>query len=446
MNKKLFRAFLFMSLLSSYAAGIAQLPISMQDAFQLASKGNRQLMVQTIEANKAAEAIKESKSYLLPSVLANGSYNVYGERPVIYLRNESAEGNKVNDVKFGGRYAFDGNIAATYSVVNGQLRSDVRKAIIDSKIQEQQVNLTDEDIAWQIGQIYLDILLMQENRISLVHSLQRNEHSLKDSRSLFLQGKNLKTDTLSNYISVQNLKSVLIKIENEISVKKKYLQHLLGLADSVEIVLTDSLDANIGSTFNLMEVESKAQENRKDLKMQKLLIEKNAEELNGLKAAFKPQLSAFAQYQFQNQSDNLKFGQYSFPRTSFIGLKASVPIYSGRRLRYKTNQLQLTQQQIEVQLADTRSRISIELEEVQTGLSSAYNDYGIQQQNVEAALINYTMMRDRYRNGLGSRLEVTDAEVALTKARLDLVRSIHLIRVKQLQLQKTIGTLNLKTS
>jgi outer membrane protein TolC len=431
--------------LFSSAAGLAQHVISMQDAFKLASKGNRQLIVQTIEANKSIEAVKESRSYLLPSVSANASYNVYGDRPVIYLRDESLEGNKVNNVKFGGRYAFDGNIVATYTVVNSQLRSDVRKAIIDSKIQKQQVNLTEEDIAWQIGQMYLDILLMQENKISLEHSMQRNEHSLKDSRSLFLQGKNLKTDTLSNYISVQNIKSALVKLENDIRVKKKYLQHVLGITDSVEVVLADSLGADIHSMISSFESVAAAQENRKDLKMQELLIEKNVEELIGMKAAFKPQLSAVAQYQLQNQSDNFKFGQYSFPRTSFVGLRASLPIYTGKRLRYKTTQLQLARQQREVQLADMRSRITTELEAVRADLSSAYSDYAIQQQNVEAAQINYTMMRDRYRNGLGTRLDVTDAEVALTRAKLDLVRSIHLIRVKQLQMQKSTGTLKLDT-
>jgi len=234
-----------------------------------------------------------------------------------------------------------------------------------------------------------------------------------------------------------------LKIENEITVKKKYLKHVLGVEDSTRIELADSLapDMNLNSVTSA--VTSIAEDNRKDMKLQKLLIDRTEEELTGLKASFKPQLTALAQYQIQNQSDNLKLSGYNFPRTSFVGLRASVPIYTGKRLRYKTAQLEFLKQQTEIQLAETKSKIKTELESVSSDLISAYNDHEIRKQNVDAALINYTMMSARYRNGLGTRLEVTDAEVALTKARLDLIESVHLIKVKQLQLQKTTGTLKL---
>lgn len=443
MKNVFIKALLFMPLVSLPVIATAQLIIDMQDAFELASKGNRRLLIERIGVRKANEAINESKSYLLPAVSANAGYNAFGERPVIYLRNEAVDGNKVADVRFGGRYTFDGSVTASYPVVSGSARSEARKARIESRIQEQQVSLTEEDIAWEVGNLYLDILLMQANRTSIEHSLQRNEHSLKDSRSLFLQGKHLKTDTLSNYISVQNLRSALLTIENEIIVKKMYFKHVLGVEDSTQIELADSLAPDMNLNFVTSAAMSIAEDNRKEMKLQKLLIDRTEEELMGLKASFKPQLTALAQYQIQNQSDNLKLSGYNFPRTSFVGLRASVPIYAGKRLRHKTSQLEFLKQQNEIQLAEIKSKIKTELESVSSDLISAYNEHAIRKQNVDAALTNYTMMSDRYRNGLGTRLEVTDAEVALTKARLDLIKSVHLIKVKQLQLQKTTGTLKL---
>lgn len=49
----------------------------------MAAKGNRQLQIKWLESQKMAEAVKEAQSFLLPSVVANGSYNIYGERPEI---------------------------------------------------------------------------------------------------------------------------------------------------------------------------------------------------------------------------------------------------------------------------------------------------------------------------------------------------------------------------
>ncbi|HEY0732569.1 MAG TPA: TolC family protein, partial [Chitinophagaceae bacterium] len=81
--------------------------ITLKEALQLASKGNRQLQIQVLQNQKMEEIVKEAKSFLLPTVSLNTTYSIYGERPVIYLRNETAA-QKVNDVKFGGRFVFDG--------------------------------------------------------------------------------------------------------------------------------------------------------------------------------------------------------------------------------------------------------------------------------------------------------------------------------------------------
>ena len=61
--------------------------------------------------NQKKEAIKEAESFLRPSVALNSSYNVFAERPVIYLRNETAS-PKVNDVKYGGSFAFAGAVTS----------------------------------------------------------------------------------------------------------------------------------------------------------------------------------------------------------------------------------------------------------------------------------------------------------------------------------------------
>ena len=165
--------------------------------------------------------------------------------------------------------------------------------------------------------------------------------------------------------------------------------------------------------------------------------------MQGVKASFRPQLSAIAQYQVQNQSDNLKLWNYAFPRTSFAGLKLSIPLFSGNRLKYRSSQSQLTIQQNELALTELENKIQTEIVTLSANLQEAYNQWSIQQQNVEAAQINYSMMNDRYRYGLGNRLELTDSELALTKAKLDNLQSVFSIRLIELQFKKAIGILKL---
>ncbi len=418
--------------------------LSLQEALQMASKGNRQLQIQWLENRKAAEAVKETKSFLLPTVTANGGYTVYGERPVIYLRNESGS-PKLDDVKYGGRFSIDGNVAANYPLINPGLRSNIRLAGINEQIRRQETKGTEEQLALQISQLYLTVLMNKEQVLVLEQSLLRNERALKDSRSLFLQGKNLKTDTLSNYISVQNLKASVSSLQNNINVLSVQLKQLMGVEDNMNFVFTDSL--SLGSAENNFPVSSAglsiAYDNRKDIRVQALQIDQGKEQLQKEKANFKPQLWAVAQYQVQSQADNLKIWNYGFPRTSFAGVKLSIPIYSGNRVKYKTAQSDLSIKQNEMALTELKSSIQTELISLHANLQEARNQWQLQQQNVDAAQINYTMMNDRYRFGLGNRLELTDAELGLTKAKLDQLQAIFSIRLIELQLKKAMGILKL---
>ncbi len=251
-------------------------PLSLHEALQLASKGNRQLQIKWLESEKATEAVKEAQSFLLPSVAANGSYNIYGERPVIYLRNEVAS-PKLNDVKFGGRFAFDANINASYPLLNPVLKSNVRLTGFHEKISRQEIKATAEDLALTISQLYLSILMNKEQQAVLSQSLLRNEQALNDSRSLFLQGKSLKTDTLSNYISVQNLKAGIAALESNYAVLSVQLKQLMGIEDGSEFTLTDSLGF-AGEKLNITSTGlSIALENRTDVQMQALRIDQSKE-------------------------------------------------------------------------------------------------------------------------------------------------------------------------
>ncbi len=84
-----------------------------------------------------------------------------------------------------------------------------------------------------------------------------------------------------------------------------------------------------------------------------------------------------------------------------------------------------------------------ELVTYSSNLQEAYNQWEIQQQNVTAAEISYSMMNDLYHYGLGTRLEFNDAELALTKAKLNNLQAVYTIKIFELQLKKSMGILQL---
>lgn len=443
MKKNLSLFFFLLCLLGVNESDAQTKELSLQQVLQEASKNNRQIQLRWLETRKAAEAVKEARSWLTPAVSGNASYNLFTERPVIYLRNENNT-PELSDVKFGGRYGFDGNLTASYPVLHPVLKSNIRLAVINETVRKTEATDTEEQLALSISQLYLTMLMKQEQMKLLLQSQQRNEKALKDSRSLFSQGKHLKTDTLTNFIAVQNLRASASALENNIRILSSQLKQLLGMEDSITLALTDSLVLN--NHAELLQNhpdDSAAIGNRQDIKLQSLFIRRMKEQVQNEKAAFTPQLWAMAQYQVQMQSDKIQFNNNSLPRTSWIGVRLNIPLYAGNRLKYKTTQANIAVKQAEIILTELKRTVQTELNSVSANIKEAMNQWLIQKQNVEAAQTTYHMMQERYRNGLGSRLELTDAELALTKTKMEELQTIYTIRLLEIELKKATGMLQL---
>jgi outer membrane protein TolC len=436
-----FSAFLFPAI----NLGAQPANLSLAQALQIAAKGNRTIQVQQLEYIKAADAIHEAQSQLKPSVNANASYTLYSELPVIYLRNESAS-TKVNDVKYGGHFAFDGNIVAQYPIINPALNSKVRLAKIDEQSARHTTRRVEEELAYNITRLYLGLLMNMEQQKVLSQSLLRNEKALADARSFFLQGKNLKTDTLSQFIAAQNLRVSISALENEKKIALINLNQLMGSDDTSSYVLIDDLSVLVENSQIFADINffDKAIASRPDFALMESEISRAKEQVVQVGAAYKPQLWATGVYQLQSQTDNLQFWNGALPRTSFVGVRLTVPLYSGNRKKFQTSQADVQIKTKQLLLSELKSQVNNELITIKLRYEQALSEWQVQKQITEAAQINYKMQYERYRHGLSTRLELDDAELQLTKSNLGLLQATLNKRLLVLEWDKATGNLHLQ--
>lgn len=446
MKKYFISGFVLVALLVSTRIANAQsVVMNLKEILQKTSIGNRQLQIRAIELKRTEELLKEADSYLLPTVQFNSSYMVFTERPVIYLRDETAM-PKVNDTKYGGRLAFDANVTANYAITNPVVKNEIKSVVLQQKIEQQNMRAYEEQIALEVSQLYFTILFYEQQKKVLKQSLIRNEQALKDAKNLYLQGKNLKADTLSHSISVQNIQISLASLDNRVRITLLQLKQLMGVESTMDLSFSDTLSAedeslNLNVPASVLEI---ARQNRSDMALAKLGIEQSKIQLLKTKSLYKPQLSAFAQYQVQSQADDYRFRYYGLPRTSFAGLRLSVPIYSGNRLKYQSAATSISIQQKKLASADLDAKIETTLTALTLKLQDEKQQAALQKKIVDVALVNYKMIDERYRAGLSNRLELNDAELALTKAKLEESRLYYSLQLLAIELKKNMGILKLK--
>ncbi|WP_430611785.1 TolC family protein [Flavobacterium sp. JP2137] len=435
--------------ISATAALYAQsATLTMEQALRRAKNGNKTIQLQVLEEQQAREQLRESKSHLMPQIAANLGYSYYFDRQVIFLPGFFAgTTNPVEDVAVGGRNTYNGVVSLQQPIVAIGAQQLVKASKIKEKLEREKTADLHNRVALQVSTRYLEMLMMNRQLDLLEQSVERNKSALKDARALFAQGRNLKTDTLRSAIAVSQMNSSVSYLKNNIEVAGMDLKRLIGWEEAGELLLTDSLEIDptirFSTHYQLEEALQSAEEHRRDISMQKLNIDLQHRRIKVAQAAWWPQLSLIGQYQLQAQSDDLKLDAYVWPSTSFVGLQLHVPIFNGNRTHSQIRQAKIKAEQEALQLTDLQAVVKTELATLVSQWKEGITQLDIQTTTVKAAEVNHRMIESRFKNGLSSRLELTDAELALTQTKINYLAAVYQLRRLDIQLQAATGLLTL---
>ena len=419
--------------------------LSLNEALTIARENNKALKVEMLEAKSAHEETNVSKAALLPTISASGGYSYYFDRQVIFMPG-SFTGNEtepVVDVAVGGKNVFNTYISVHQPIVSEAVRKQMKVSRINESIEKLDVREHRANLMVDVTSTYYKALLIHESIELNKQSFERNLRSLEDSRMLLVQGKTLKIDTLRNFIIAENLRTNVGYLENERKVVLLHLQQLLGIGQDERLLLTDSLrhDTEVRYFSAVESLYADAIQNRTDIQIKKLKVELGRNMLSQSRAQRLPTLSLVGAYQIQAQADDRNFESYRWPKTSFVGLQANVPIFSGNRINSRVRQSNIQLESSMLSLEDATEKANTEIASLQSNLKERFQRLSVQERTVQAAEMNFRIVNDRYKNGLSSRLELSDAELALTEAKMNRLNLIFSVKMAKLQLDKALGIL-----
>jgi len=419
--------------------------LSLDEALSLALANNKQLQAEILQAESAHEEVLQAKANLRPVVAAHGSYAYYFNRQVIFMPG-SFTGNAaepVVDVAVGGKNVFNTYLSFQQALLSPASKANVKSTLIEASLRKLHVKEHRTNLIMDVTATYYQVVLLNESIAVNQESLQRNERSLRDSRLLLLQGKSLKVDTLRNFVMVENLKTTLSQLENQKKVAMLQLCRSLGLDGSSDIILRDSLHY-AWEELDALAIENADDtllDNRTDIQMQMMNVELSKSRLRQAKAQRLPVLSLAAMYQLQAQADNRDIQSYRWPRTSFVGLQVQVPLFAGGRETSLVRQSDIVRQRSELLLEDAIHNANTELATALNNLRELLERLSVYERTILAAETNFKIINDRYANGLSSRLELSDAELALTEANLNRLYLIFNVKMARLHVSKALGRL-----
>jgi outer membrane protein TolC len=414
--------------------------LSLSEALSLARQNNRDIQVAGLDIERTQQEKVIAKSLSLPAAGIGAQASHYFSLPVTFGFGNNGTADKVAYGRYGGKDQLSATLWVTQSLYNPAVKP-TRQHAEKSEQQSRQL-LRDQQIqvSAEVRQTYLQVLVLGERIRLQKESLSRNQKALQDARSLLAQGRALRVDTLRAFTGVKNLEPDLLRLAYSIEVGLLRLKTLAGIDSLQEIVLSDSLSLpEPGATPTDEEVYAEAVKNRPDLQAMAIQPGIDDQQIRIAAAARKPNVSLVGQYQVQTQANRFDYFNAYYPSTPFVGAQVALPLFSGYANQARIREAKIARLQSVTRYDNAKEQLRAEVRQSVANVLEATSRIQTRTTVKQTAQLSYDITQYRYANGVTSRLELTDAELALTTAQSNYLEAVYDYLAARIQLDRTLG-------
>jgi len=134
-------------------------------------------------------------------------------------------------------------------------------------------------------------------------------------------------------------------------------------------------------------------------------------------------------------------GPDKFYDYSQVGVSLRVPIFSGGQRYYKLQQEKLAQMKVENNFKNLKNGIDLEIQQASIIFENAIMTLQTQRANMDLASNVARITKIKYEQGVGSNIEVVDAENSLRQAQTNYYGAMFDAMVAKVDLDKAYGKL-----
>ena len=421
--------------------------LSLDECLQMALSNNENLKNSILEENVSKMTSREYLSVGFPQIQFETGlkYNFEIQKSLIDISKFMPgvpEGTE-QEVSFGQKYDGIMDLGINQMIFNGSyfVGLAASKALIE--LSEKQTVRTKVDIIESVNKAYYVVLNTKE-RLSLVNSnLDRIESLLNDTEILYENGFVEKLDVDRIKVSYNNLNAEKIKAERLYDLSLSVLKFQIGFPVNDKLLVKGSIEDVILSV-NEYDIQSFDYSDRIEHSILNTNKRLKSYDLKNNRSQFLPQIYANLSYGYNTSSSeyDLFFNSNRWKNYGTVGLQVIVPIFDGFNKRSKINRSKIVVQQVENQIKFLERSIDLQINQNYIELKNAIESLNISKDNLVLANEVYNVSEKKYKEGVGSNLEVLDSNNALKTAQTNYYNAYYQAIISKINLEKTLGILN----
>jgi len=440
--------------------------LTLEEAVGRTLEGSREVRDARLAVEGARQGMTEARGRLLPRVDLTLRYTRNLTPPATFLPtilfDPTAAPDDVTRVQFGLDNVWTGALVLEQPLWEGRALAGVRAAARLADLRAEELRAREQEAVTATRLRFYDLLLARERESLLHESIERVQASLRQTRALEAEGLASEYEVLRLEVELANLEPLLDRAVNEQRVARRALRVAMGEEpESAEIVpsgslsrmVLDDLGGNAPDDRALLDfmgtdpsagadvLLAVAREDQATLRQLRLEEQLRRTELLAERSDRLPRVSLFGSYDVQAQQDGTPtfFGGGGRGYGRMVGVQVSVPLFTGFQRRARAEQARTELRRTEVRMDLVEGDTEAQLRSLVEGVAEARSRARGQSRAVAQAERGYRIIWGQFSEGLASRLEVTDAEVALRRSATNYAEAVHAYLTARARLDALVG-------
>ncbi|HXF74856.1 MAG TPA: TolC family protein [Methylomirabilota bacterium] len=336
--------------------------------------------------------------------------------------------------------SYSSQAAFNYILYNfGKREGNVQAARETLEASKQDYASTTQDIILAIKQAYYVYLGAQALVKVRQETVRSRELLVRQAQGFYEVGTRARIDVARAEANLYSAQADLIAAENAVKVAWVTLRNAMGSPRLPEQpVAEDSPEVEL--TMNLAEARTRAFEARTELKSFAAQRRASDQLIATARRGHLPDLIFDASYGRRHVSnDSRQPNTFPLQPVWSVQLSLNIPIFDGFRTTNRVEETLHNYYNVRAQEEDRRQQIALEVEQSYLRVVETQERIKANEAALRAAKENFDLAQGRYQVGVGSIIEVTDAQTLYTDAQTTYIRSVYDYKIADAQLARAMG-------
>ncbi len=303
-------------------------------------------------------------------------------------------------------------------------------------------NLTRSKISTNVSvtKAYYQVLVNNEQLKLLDANIKQLKQQVTETTQQNKQGFVEKIDIDRLEVQYNNLVTNRENVARLLTLGYAMLKFQMGMPIQEELNLTDNLEGvKLGQEVAQSSIDTSFYHNRIEYSLLETAKKLNELDAKQKKAEFLPTISASGGFGTTFQENQTRYlYSHNYP-SSFIGLNINIPIFSGFQRKYRLKQSEVEVQKSQNDLDNAKNGLSLQATAARVSFINSLQSLNNQKRNQTLANEVLRVSKIKYGQGVGSSIEVTQAQTALESSDNAYIQALYDALINKVNLDQAYG-------